>query len=618
MLVNLEEKLQLVPDKPGVYLFYGSEGEVIYVGKAASLKNRVRSYFRSSQNHSPKVLSMVKSVEDLEYIVTDNEVEALILEFNLIKKYRPKYNVMFRDDKSYPYLKITLNEEWPGIEITRNVVQDGSRYFGPYTSAGALHETLRLLRRLFPIRTCRGSSYKKRERPCLNAHIKRCLAPCSGRVDAEKYREMINELILFLEGKQESLISRLEEKMLKASENLEFEKAAEIRDQIRSIKAVLEKQKIVSPGGEDQDVIAMAKGKDETCVQVFFVREGKLIGREHFFLDGTEGMPEEEIMSVFLKQYYSRATEIPHTVLLSHNTEDKEVIEKWLKEKRGKKVTLKVPLRGPKKDLVEMVAQNALMELKEHEREQSKKIAETEEALLQLKEYLDLNQLPLRIEGYDVSNISGTNNVGVMVVFENGVPQKRHYRRFKINSTSGPDDYQSMRELIYRRFKRAESAEKSGTEIAGEGDIGFSTLPDLVVIDGGKGQLKSAREVMRSLGVEDIPTFALAKKREELFKEGRKDPYILPRNSQALFLLQRIRDEAHRFAVTYHRRLRGKQMSRSVLDEVPGIGPKRKKALLRKYGSVEGIRKASVEELAQVEGMNKSAAEKLLEYLGGK
>jgi len=593
-----------------------AEGKVIYVGKAASLKKRLRSYFRSPNAHTPKVQSMVRHIGDFEYIVTDNEIEALILEYNLIKKHRPKYNVMFRDDKSYPYLKITLNEKWPGVTVTRSMVQDGSRYFGPYTRAGALHETVRLLRRIFPIRTCRQSSFDRQERACLNAHIKRCMAPCSGKVSEEKYREMVREVILFMEGKQEDLIKLLTERMEEAAENLEFERAAEIRDQIRSIKAVLQKQKIVSPGGEDQDVIAMARGKNEACMQVFFIRKGKLVGRDHFFLEGTDGMSGEEIMAAFLKQYYSRAAEIPNTLLLSDDAEDREVIQAWLTGKKGQKVRLHVPKRGEKLRLVEMVARNALMELKEREEERRKKTRANEEALLELKEYLDLEELPLRIECYDISNISGTSTVGVMVVFENGFPKTSDYRRFKINTVSGPDDYASLREVLSRRFKRVQNKDKEELGKGAGGDDGFSRLPDLVIIDGGKGQLSAAREVMREMGVADIPALGLAKKNEELFTEGRSEPIMLPRSSQALLLLQRIRDEAHRFAITYHRRLRGKQVSKSVLDGVPGIGPKRKKALLRHFGSVEKIKQASVEELAGVEGMTLSAAERLREYLG--
>jgi excinuclease ABC subunit C len=610
--MNLEEKLQRLPDKPGVYLMRDAAGTVIYVGKAASLKNRVRSYFRSLKNQPPKVHSLVKNIEDFEYIVTDTEVEALILEYNLIKKYDPKYNVVFRDDKSYPYLKITLNEEFPRVEVTRNMRKDGSKYFGPYTSVGALNETVRLLRRLFPLRTCRQASFEQRKRACLNAHIKRCTAPCVGNISREEYGKMVREVVLFMEGKQDALLRRLQERMEKYAKDLDFENAAQIRDQIKAVEAVLEKQKIVSPGGEDQDVIAMARGSNEVCIQVFYVRKGKLIGREHFFLERTDDLSRGEVMTAFLKQYYNRAAEIPPVVLLGDAAEDQALIEEWLTQVKGRKVVLHVPRRGEKLKLVEMVAANALVELQEHEEDRRKKAMSAEQALLELQEYLDLEVLPRRIECYDISNISGTDSVGSMVVFENGSPKHSDYRRFKIGTVTGPDDFASLQEVLRRRFKRKKESQGEGGR-----DNSFGKTPDLLIIDGGKGQLGAVREVLMELGTGDIPTFGLAKKEEELFVEGRQEPIILPRGSQALFLLQRIRDEAHRFAVSYHRRLRDKKVQSSILDEVPGIGPKRKRSLLRKFGSVKAIRRAAVEELAEVEGMTLSAAQKLHEYLGG-
>ena len=658
--MNLEEKLQRVPDKPGVYLMRDAAGDVIYVGKAASLKNRVRSYFRSLKNQSPKTQSLVKHIDDFEYIVTDTEVEALILEFNLIKKYDPKYNVMFRDDKSYPYLKVTLNEKFPRLEITRNMRKDGARYFGPYTSVGALNETIRLLRRLFPLRTCRNSAFEQRKRACLNAHIKRCYAPCVDQISPEKYREMVREVILFMEGKQGDLVARLQERMEKAASELDFERAAKLRDQIQAVEAVLEKQKIDSAGNEDQDVIAMARGINQVCLEVFYVRKGKLMGREHFFLERTDDLSREEVMSAFLKQYYNRAAEIPPVILLGDEAEDREVIQTWLSQVKGRKVILHVPKRGEKLRLVEMVAANALVELQEHEEDMRRKSMRAEAALLELQEYLKLDKLPLRIECYDISNISGTDAVGSMVVFENGEPKRGDYRRFKIKTVTGPDDFASLDEVLSRRFKRRRNAgndprnesvkdsanalgaatasaavpanaprstdasaavpgEKPKSDygsVSGSGDSSFGKLPDLVIIDGGKGQLSAAREVMAELGVGGIPTFGLAKQQEELFVEGSPNPIILPRNSQGLYLLQRIRDEAHRFAISYHRGLRDKKLQESILDQVPGIGPKRKRALLKEFGSVKGIRKASLEELAQVEGMTMSAAQKLQEFIG--
>ena len=610
--MNLEEKLQRIPDKPGVYLMRDAAGDVIYVGKAASLKNRVRSYFRSQKSQPPKTQSMVKNIADFEYIVTDTEVEALILEYNLIKRYDPKYNVMFRDDKSYPYLKITLNEEFPRLEITRSIRKDGARYFGPYTSVGALNETVRLLRKLFPLRTCRQTAFEQRKRACLNAHIKRCYAPCVGAIDKERYGEMVREVVLFMEGKQEDLLARLRRRMEEAAANLDFEQAAKIRDQIQAVEAVLEKQKIVSCNNEDQDVIAMARGINEVCIQVFYVRKGKLMGREHFFLERTDQLSRQEVMAAFLKQYYNRAAEIPPVILLADEAEEMDLIQDWLTQVKGRKVVLHVPKRGEKLKLVEMVASNALVELREHEEDTRRKTMKTEEALLELQEYLNLDGLPSRIECYDISNISGTDSVGSMVVFENGTPKPSDYRRFKITTVTGPDDYASIREMLRRRFKpRDQDPKKSGDQ-----DGSFGKLPDLVIIDGGKGQLSAARQVMVEMGVGDIPTFGLAEKHEELFMEGCQEPIILPRASQSLYLLQRIRDEAHRFAVSYHRGLRDKKLKNSLLDEVPGIGPKRKRALLRKFGSVKAIRNATVEELAEVEGMNLNVAMKLQEYLG--
>lgn len=608
--MHLEEKLQRLPDKPGVYLMHDAAGEVIYVGKASSLKNRVRSYFRGQKSQPVKTQSLVKNIHDFEYIVTDTEVEALILEFNLIKKHDPKYNVMFRDDKSYPYLKVTLNEEYPRLEITRNMHKDGARYFGPYTSVGALNETVRLLRKLFPLRTCKQAAFEQRKRACLNAHIKRCPGPCVGDISREKYLEMVREVLLFMEGKQEALLSKLNQRMLEYSENLDFEKAARIRDQINAIQAVLEKQKIESVGGEDQDVIAMARGSDEVCIQVFYVRQGKLMGRDHFFLERTDSLSREEVMAAFLQQYYSRAAEIPGVVLLADEVEGKQLIEEWLTQVKGSKVTLHIPKRGTKLKLAEMVAANALVELQEHEEDARKKSMSLQEALLELQEHLDLQGLPLRIECYDISNISGTDSVGSMVVFENGSPKPADYRRFKIKTVSGPDDFASLQEVLGRRFKV-----KQG-DGAGPQDGSFTRLPDLVIIDGGKGQLGAAREVMHRLGVSDIPTFGLAKQQEELFAEGRQEPISLPRNSQSLYLIQRLRDEAHRFAISYHRGLREKKLRASILDQVPGIGPKRKRALLREFGSVHKIRQATLEQLCQVEGMNITSAKKLQDFLG--
>ncbi|KUO50338.1 MAG: excinuclease ABC subunit C [Desulfitibacter sp. BRH_c19] len=592
-----EDKLKRLPDKPGVYLMLSEEGTIIYVGKASSLRSRVRSYFRDS-SASAKVTALVRHIKDIDYIVTDTEVEALILECNLIKKHRPKYNVVLKDDKTYPYIKVTLGETYPRIIITRRVKKDGAKYYGPYTSAGSMHETIKLLRKLFPIRTCKN--FEKQQRACLNQHIKRCLAPCVGNVSEKDYQEMINEIILFLEGKQERVIKNLHYKMKKAAENLEYEKAAELRDQIKAVEKVLEKQKIDNSVEEDQDVIAFARGNNEVCIQVFFIRNGKVVGREHFFLDGTDSLSRSEVMTVFIKQYYSRVVDIPKKILLQEHVEDKDVIEQWLKEKGNARVVIQMPQIGDKLKLIELVARNALLLLEEAQLSRQKKKMADEGALVQLMEYLSLSSLPIRIECYDISNTQGTNTVGSMVVFERGKPLSNEYRRFKINTVEGPNDYASLQEMLYRRFKR-------GADSAG--------LPDLVIIDGGKGQLSAARDVMKLLGFSKIPTFGVAKKEELLFTEISQEPIRLPENSEALYLVQRIRDEAHRFAITYHRQLRSKEGFRSQLDEIPGIGPKRKKALLNKFGTMENIRAASLEELEQVEGMNKKSALQVYDYL---
>jgi len=608
--LQLEEKLKLLPAKPGVYLYRNADGEIIYVGKALSLKNRVRSYFQAGAQHQPKTKVMLEKVAGLDYIVTDSEVEALILEQNLIKEHRPRYNVLLKDDKSYPYLKITLNESYPRVQITRRHVKDGSRYFGPYTRVGAVNETLRLLKKIFPFRSCKQREPAARERPCLNHHIKRCLGPCCGLTDRETYRAMINEVCLFLEGRQEDLIKHLTARMEEAAGNLEFEKAAVLRDQLRSVREVIEKQKIISNGFEDQDVIAMARAFDEACVMVFFVRGGKLIGRDHFILKGTEDLSRAEVLGAFIKQYYTGIDFIPREVLLSESVEEeKTVIEEWLTGRKGVRVFLKTPSRGEKKKLVEMVAKNALLTLEQVQSDGAAQGEEAAAALTELAGALALERPPRRLECYDISNTQGTGSVASMVVFEEGKPARDQYRRFKIRTVTGPDDYASMQEVLRRRFTRALEEKKlfSTGQISSK-EAKFYRLPDLVIVDGGKGQLAAARRVMRELGLEKIPAYGLAKEEELLFGEGQPDPVALPPDSRALYLLQRLRDEAHRFAVTYHRNLRGKAGLKSLLDEVEGIGEVRRRALLKAFGSISGIEKASLADLTAVKGMNKKAA----------
>ncbi|KKM10520.1 excinuclease ABC subunit C [Clostridiales bacterium PH28_bin88] len=608
---ELEEKLNRLPDRPGVYLMRDSKGNIIYVGKATSLKNRVRSYFRSTHRQAAKTRALVSHIADLEYIVTDSAVEALILENNLIKEHRPKYNIDLKDDKTYPYLKVTLQEKFPRVMVTRSVQKDGARYFGPYTRAGAMNETLKLLRRLFPVRTCTNHTLQQ-GRACLNAHIGRCPAPCDGRVDEDTYRAAVGEIVLFLEGRGDDLVARLKQRMEEAAANLEFEKAARLRDQIRAVQDVLAEQKIVSAGLEDQDVIAIARDGGDACGQVFFVRGGKVMGREHFFLGGTADLSREEVMAFFVQQYYARVDVVPREILLGDDAEDREVIEEWLGQKRGGRVRLRVPRRGDKLKLVEMVHKNALMVLQEYQLARRKGEAMTAGALQELRDRLQLPGIPHRIECYDISHIQGSDTVGSMVVFEEGLPKPVDYRRFKIRTVEGPDDFASMKEVLNRRFRRARQELEEG-----ELSLKFAALPDLVIIDGGKGQLSAAREAMRACGVEEILTFGLAKEEELLFREGRSTPIVLPGDSEGLRLLQRIRDEAHRFAVTYHRQLRDRRQHGSVLDEIPGIGPKRKRALLQHFGSVARVKQATLEELISVDGMNEKTARAVHDYLAG-
>ncbi|HHZ16786.1 MAG TPA: excinuclease ABC subunit UvrC [Clostridia bacterium] len=601
--VRLEEKLKLLPALPGVYLFKDEKGKVIYVGKAISLKNRVRSYFTGQQS-SPKTQVLVKKIRDLDYLVTDSEVEALILESNLIKKHKPKYNIRLMDDKNYPYLRVTVQEKFPRLEMVRSVKRDGARYFGPYTNVGALHETLRLLKRVFPLRSCKQKDFSKQERACLNAHIKRCAAPCQGLISEADYRKMIEEVILFLEGRQEKLAKTLKKRMQEAAKRLDFEKAAELRDQLQAVENVIEKQKIVSTSREDYDVLHYARANHIACVQLFFVRSGKVSGGDHFLLEGLQGTEDAEILPAFLKQYYHRAEFIPPQLILPEKVEEQEVLETWLKEKRGSKVVLTVPQRGHKKELLALGAKNARENLQRESRIREEKERQEEKALQELADYLGLSRPLQRMECYDISNIKGREAVASMVVFEKGRANPSAYRRFKIKTVEGPDDFASMAEVIRRRFSNAQS-----------GNPRFLPLPDLVVVDGGKGQLSAVCGVMRELGYGDIPAVGLAKQEEWVFMEGKSDPLILPRDSQGLYLLQRIRDEAHRFAITYHRLLRGKRNLLSVLDEIPGLGPKRKAALLKHFQlSLQKIRQASLEELEQVEGLGKKAAWQIWNY----
>ncbi|SFG62289.1 Excinuclease ABC subunit C [Desulfotomaculum arcticum] len=612
----MREKLGKLPEKPGVYLFRDGEGQIIYVGKAVSLKNRVRSYFGAPAARDPKVKAMMGRARDFEYISTDSEVEALILEANLIKEHRPRYNICLKDDKSYPYLKVTLGEKFPRVFITRRVVKDGSRYFGPYTQVGAVHETMRLLKRMFPLRTCKQKSPLPRSRPCLNQHIKRCLGPCCGLVTPEEYRKVVDGVLLFLEGKQEELVKALRARMESAAENLEFERAAELRDQLQAVEKVIERQKVVYADREDRDVVAMARGEDECCVMIFFVRGGKLIGRERFMLDGTGMMDRGEVITAFIKQYYLRAEFIPREILVEEITPaETEVLEHWLTGKRGARVYIARPLRGEKKQLVDLVGRNALLILEEVKSDRAARKEDAQKALEELAGALGLEAPPGRLECFDISNTQGVESVASMVVFEEGKPTPQQYRRFKIKTVAGPDDFASMREVLGRRLSRGrEERELINTGQMSGKKAKFHRLPDLLVVDGGKGQLSSAVAVLQEQGFANIPVCGLAKEEELIFLPGRPEPVRLSPESPALKLMQRLRDEAHRFAITYHRQLRGKRNLKSMLEEIEGIGPVRRRELLLRFGTIEKIKEATPEELAAVPGMNSRTAQAVFDF----
>jgi len=610
----LQERLNSLPTKPGVYLMKDAAGQVIYVGKAVNLRNRVRSYFHAYNGQTPKIRRLVDHIADFDFIVTASELEALILECNLIKKYRPRYNVRLKDDKRYPYIKISLQEPFPRIYTVRHMQDDGARYFGPYTSAKAVQQTMELLRKLFPYLTCKREITGKDQRACLYYHIGRCAGPCIGAISREDYRALIEQIVLFLEGKQERIIHDLEQEMQKAAETLDFERAAVLRDQVQALQRVVERQKIVSATRSDEDVIAFAREDGQACVQTFFIRGGKLIGREYFILTGTQDEDDLEVMTSFVKQFYDEAAYIPPTILLQHDIEEAQVIEEWLRQKRGTRVAIRVPRRGKGRELVQMAAENAAETLAHLRAQWAADQARQVTALDELQKYLHLAQAPTRIECYDISNIQGTSATGSMVVFVKGVPRKSEYRRFRIKTVSGADDYAMLQEVLRRRFKRAKNQAVEQKQ-ASEEEGGWGVMPDLVIVDGGKGQLHAALEVMGEMGVGHIPAIGLAKQREEVFVPGRSDPILLPRDSEALYLLQRVRDEAHRFAIGYHRRLRERSGLASTLDQIPGVGPKRRQALLKHFGSLEAIREASVEELAAVKGMTREAAERIKEQL---
>ena len=603
----ISEQLRKLPNSPGVYLLRDAEGTILYVGKAANLQHRVRSYFGTGQKLSPKLQRMVARVNDLDFFVTTSEQEAIILELNLIKRYRPHYNVQFKDDKSFPYLRINLSEDWPRVHITRRLEEKGGRYFGPFANAKSVRQTLKMIKGIFPFRSCSKAITGTDSRPCLEYHIGNCVGPCVGAVSKEEYAEVIKEVILFLEGKQERVVKKLETKMRDVAETLDFEKAALLRDQIQAVNRVVEGQRIATRVKGEQDVIALAAEKSQACVQVFFIRSGKLIGRESFELKGTQYESPSQIMTSFIKQFYNSSPHIPPLILLQYPTEDTKIIQGWLQGKRGAKVHIQVPRQGDKKQLVDTVAENARHGLEQLKIKQLASPKALEAALAEIEKELNLPRPPLRMECYDISNIQGMAAVGSLAVFEKGKPKPPHYRRFRIKTVSGADDYAMLHEVLKRRFKHSlQTSDASDT---------WAILPDLVLIDGGKGQLNTALSAMQEMGVNSVPIASLAKENEELFIPGRKEPVVLSHQSPGLQLLQRLRDEAHRFAITYHKKIHKKETFASAFDTVPGIGPKRKRALLRQFGSVQAIREASVEELATARGMTESLAKKIKEHL---
>jgi excinuclease ABC subunit C len=628
----LRAVLRRLPTGPGVYLMKNASGRVLYVGKADSLRGRVRSYFATRGPEDARIAHMVTEVANVEYIVTDTVSEAYLLESNLIKEHRPRFNIRLRDDKSYPFVKITLGEDFPRIVRTRRLVRDGSRYFGPYASASSVDETLKLLRKIFPFRTCNldiPEGKRVLERPCLLYYINRCQGPCIQAIEKQPYRQTIGQIVDFLEGKQEPIAAQLRREMNANSEALRYEQAAISRDKLRAVERTMEQQKMAAFSRAEHDVIGMAREEDEACIQVMQVRNGKLIGREHFIVEGARDVTDSEVLGSFLQQYYASTDAVPRALLTPLMPSDADELATYLADRRGVRVSITVPERGEKRRLVALAIENAVEALARERAEWLADTARRDEALAELAEALGLPRAPERIECYDMSNIQGTSAVGSMVVFIDGRPEPKEYRRFRIRSGDTPDDFRMMAEVLRRRFSRvaklrtetgALSLDDVGADEVPEDDAdrpreaGWA-VPDLVIVDGGKGQLSAAVGVMDQLAITDVPLAGLAKRFEELYVPGRSAPIVLPRRSQALYLVQRIRDEAHRFAITYHRDVRGKRALRSDLDEIAGIGPGRKKALLKRFGSVRRIREASVEEVAATPGISKDLAERLKAHL---
>ena len=599
-MFDIQEHLKQLPAEPGVYLMKDKFDNIIYVGKAKILKNRVRQYFQSSKNHSSKVKSMVKNIDKFEYIITDSELEALILECNLIKKYKPKYNVLLRDDKTYPYIKVTTNEDFPRVLKVRKVIKDKAKYFGPYTNTTAVNDTLDIIKNIYPIRTCNidiERAIKTNMRPCLNLHIKRCVGPCTGNVTKEEYNKMIEEIILFLSGKEEKLIDKKKKKMNKCAMDFNFEEAAIYRDKIKSLEDMMEKQKIdTSTSDLNQDVIAMARAHDEACVQVFFVRNGKIVGREHFILEGVMDSTRESILGSFVKQFYMEQEYVPKEIIIEDEIEDSFILSEWLSSKKGQKVTIRVPQKGEKKSLIEMVRKNAIEYLEKFSDMNKRKYEKSIGALEELKQILNLDNIPKRIESFDISNIQGVDSIGSMVVFTNGKKDKKEYRRYKIKTVIGPNDYDSMAEIVERRLK-------------------YGDFPDLMLLDGGKGQVSAVKKVLNKYNVE-IPLWGMYKDDKHRTKGliSQEKEIELDRTSNLYRFVASIQEEVHNYAISYHRSLRNKSLTKSELDDIQGIGEKRKKALLNHFKDIEAIKKATFEELLEVEGMNKTSSESVYNY----
>ena len=614
---NIEEELKKLPASPGVYIMHDRHDEIIYVGKAVSLKNRVRQYFQESRSKTAKIEKMVSRIARFEYIITDSELEALVLECNLIKEHRPRYNTMLKDDKTYPYIKVTMDEAFPRVLFSRTMKKDKCRYFGPYTSAGAVKDTIDLIQKLWKLRTCarRLPQDIGKERPCLNYHIKQCQAPCQGYISREDYLKSFGQALDFLNGRYAPLIKSLEEKMNQASEDMEFERAIEYRELLNSVKQVAQKQKITSSGREDRDIIAMARDEQDAVVQVFFIREGKLIGRDHFHLQAATAENDGEILDSFIKQFYAGTPFIPRELWLQVPVMDEEVISRWLTERRGQKVKIVVPKKGEKERLVELAARNAALVLSQDKERIKKEELRTIGAMNQVGGLIGLDGVR-RIEAFDISNTSGVESVGSMVVYEDGRPKRSDYRKFKIRTVKGPDDYASMREVLTRRFshglREVQEHRESGEDLSAGS---FTRFPDLIMMDGGRGQVNIALEVLNSLGL-SIPVCGMVKddfhRTRGLYYNNVEVP--IDRHSEGFRLITRIQDEAHRFAIEYHRSLRGKGQVKSVLDDIPGIGPARRKALMREFKDIEAIRAAEVEDLAKVPQMNERAARQVYEF----